>query len=156
VEDVICSLLKRYERGLLTRRELIRGLALLSATGATAPAAGFQGAHISHVSVQVSDLARSRDFYSRSLGLSVLAEGGLENTVRLGQNGRAFVILRNGSPAGTVDHFAIGVEGFNKDLVTQDLKLRETTPIDGGNIGPGFHVKDPDGFNVQIERASLP
>jgi catechol 2,3-dioxygenase-like lactoylglutathione lyase family enzyme len=156
VEDIISSLLKRYERGMLSRRELVRGLALLSAAGATAPAAGFQGSHISHVSVQVSDLARSRDFYSRSLGLSVLAEGGPENTVRLGQNGRAFVILRNGSPAGTVDHFAIGVEGFNKDSVIQDLKQRGTMPIDGGNIGPGFHVKDPDGFNIQIERASLP
>jgi catechol 2,3-dioxygenase-like lactoylglutathione lyase family enzyme len=154
VEDIISSLLIRYERGFLTRRELIRGLALLSATGATARAAGFQGSHISHVSVQVSDLAHSRDFYSKSLGLSVLAEGGPENTVRLGQNGRAFVILRNGSPAGTVDHFAIGVVGFNKDSVTQDLIQRGTTPIDGNNIGPGFHVKDPDGFNVQIERAT--
>ena len=128
---------------------MIQGLALLAANGATASAAGFQGGSINHVSIQVNDLKRSKEFYSGVLGLSVVAEGGPEKTVSLGQKGRSFVILRNGSPAGKVDHFAIGVDNFNKDSVIQDLKQRGTTPVDEQQ-GAGFHVLDPDGFNVQI------
>src|SRR5439155_4361109 len=49
-----------------------------------------------------------------------------------------------------VDHFAIGVDNFNKDSVTADLKARGATPIDQQGGGFGFHVLDPDGFPVQI------
>jgi len=49
-------------------------------------------------------------------------------------------------PAGTIDHFAIEIERFNKDSVIQDLKQRGT-PREEGDAG--LHVKDPDGFSVQ-------
>src|SRR5438094_198598 len=57
---------------------------------------------------------------------------------------------RPGPPAPKVDHFAIGVDNFNKDSVSADLKTRGANPIDqqGGNFG--FHVLDSDGFPVQI------
>jgi hypothetical protein len=47
-------------------------------------------------------------------------------------------------------HFAIGVDNFNKDSVTADLKVRGATPIDQQGGGFGFHVLDPDRFPVQI------
>jgi hypothetical protein len=58
--------------------------------------------------------------------------------------------LRTGNPPGKVDHFAIGVDNFNQDAVTADLKARRVTPTNqqGGNFG--FHILDPDGFPVQI------
>ena len=49
-----------------------------------------------------------------------------------------------------MDHFAIGVDNFNKDSVTADLKARGATPIDQQGGGFGFDVLDPDGFPVQI------
>jgi hypothetical protein len=47
-----------------------------------------------------------------------------------------------------VDHFAIGVDSFNKDAVTRQLKQMGITADD--NLDAGFHIKDPEGMNVQI------
>src|ERR1700686_5061344 len=68
MESIISSLVTRFEKGALTRRELIRGLTLLAAacgTAAEAQDAGFKGANIDHVSIQVTDLQRSVDYYQR-------------------------------------------------------------------------------------------
>ena len=56
--------------------------------------------------------------------------------------------IRQGSKP-DFDHFAIGIEGFNKDRVIADLRARGATPIDGGD-GAGLHVADPDGLFVQV------
>ena len=51
-------------------------------------------------------------------------------------------------PPGVIDHFAIGVEGFNREAVTKELQSMGITPRE--NLEFGFHIKDPDGANVQI------
>jgi len=150
VEPVISDLLTRFERGALTRRELIGALALLAGAGAGAPAAAatLKGASINHVSVLVTDMARSIDFYGRVFGLTLVNEDKANKIARLGAGGKVLVSLRIEPPPGVIDHFAIGVEGFNRDAVTADLKGVGLTPAD--NIQFGFHVKDPDGAVVQI------
>jgi len=148
VEPVIADLVTRFERGALTRRELIGALALLTGAGATASAATLKGASINHVSVLVTDMARSIDFYGRVFGLTLVNEDKANKIARLGAGGKVLVSLRIEPPPGMIDHFAIGVEGFNRDAVTADLKGFGLTPAD--NIQFGFHVKDPDGAVVQI------
>ena len=146
MKGTISRLLEAYENGKMSRRALIQGLALLAAGAGTAEAAGFQGNSINHVSLYVSNLQRSTDFYQRVLGCTVNKRDG-NNQLVFGKN---FLVLRPGNPAGKVDHFAIGVDNFNKDAVTADLKARGATPIDQQGGGFGFHVLDPDGFPVQI------
>jgi len=150
VEPVIADLVTRFERGSLSRRELIGALALLAGAGAASPAsaATLKGASINHVSVLVTDMARSIDFYGRVFGLTLVNEDKANKIARLGANGKVLVSLRIEPPPGVIDHFAIGVEGFNRDAVTADLKGFGLTPAD--NIQFGFHVKDPDGAVVQI------
>ncbi len=130
MEAVISDLLKRFDTGTLTRRELIQGLAMLAAASSTASAAGsqeagFKVAKIDHVSIQVS-------------------------VVRLGMT-KTLVSLHHKSPTGLVDHFAIGVDPFNKESVTRYLKQRGANPEE--NLDAGFHVKDPQGIGVQIVQA---
>jgi catechol 2,3-dioxygenase-like lactoylglutathione lyase family enzyme len=140
-----------FERGRLSRRELIQALTALAATaaaGTTASAASLTAGSINHASVLVSDMARSIEFYNRVFGLSVVNEDKENKISRLGSSGRVLVSLRVEPPAGLVDHFAIGVEGFNREAVTQILKELGLTPRE--NLEFGFHVKDPDGANVQI------
>jgi len=146
MKRTISRLLEAYEKGKMSRRDLVRGLALMAATAETASAAGFQGNSINHISLYVSNLDRSTDFYQRTFGCKVNKRDG-NNQLVFGKN---FLVLRPGNPAAKVDHFAIGVDNFNKEAVTTDLKSRGATPIDqqGGNFG--FHVVDPDGFPVQI------
>jgi catechol 2,3-dioxygenase-like lactoylglutathione lyase family enzyme len=151
MELIINRLIQRFEDGSLSRRQLVRGLAML-ASGAAAPAAaqtrGFQGGFISHVSLSVSDLQRSTDFYQKVFGLAVLSQDKPNEIVRLGLK-RTLVSLRRASPKGVVDHFAIGVENFNRESVTKDLADRGVMPQQ--NVEAGFHVQDPDGFPVQID-----
>jgi catechol-2,3-dioxygenase len=68
MEAIINRLLQRFENGSLSRRHLIQGLAMLATAGnapAQAQTRGFQGAFISHVSLSVSDLRRSTEFYQK-------------------------------------------------------------------------------------------
>ena len=144
----ISDLVNEYERGRLTRRELIQTLAMLAAAGATASAAPLRSGSINHVSVLVTDMARSMEFYNRVFGLSLQNEDKANKIARLGSGGKVLVSLRVEPPAGLIDHFAIGVEGFNRDAVTKELQGMGLTPRE--NLEFGFHVKDPDGANVQI------
>ena len=151
MEAIINRLLQRFEKGSLTRRQLVQGLAMLATAGAPrrqAQSRGFQGGFISHVSLSVSDLQRSADYYQKVFGLAVLSQDKPNEIMRLGLK-RTLVSLRRASPKGVVDHFAIGVENFNRESVTKDLLDRGVMPEQ--NVEAGFHVQDPDGFPVQID-----
>ena len=157
MDTVIADLLNRFERGGLTRRGLIQSLTALvamgsAATPAAAQTAGLKGIEIDHTSVLVTDLQRSAEFYQRIFGLTAVSEDKANRILRLGTGGAGvgstIVSLRQQDPRGLIDHFAISVENFNRDAVTQVLKQHGITPAQ--NIEFGFHIKDPDGAVVQI------
>ena len=156
MDATITNLVTRFERGRLTRRQLIQGLSALLAAANAAPAAaqdaGLQATGIDHTSVLVTDLQRSAEFYRRIFGLTPVSEDKANRILRLGTGGTGvnstIVSLRQQAPAGDIDHFAISVKGLNRDAVTATLKQHGLTPAN--NIEFGFHVKDPDGAVVQI------
>jgi len=150
MESIICDLVTRFEKGSLSRRELVQGLAVLAASSTTASAQqdiDFKTATIDHVSIQVADLQRSADFYQKLFGFSFVSQDQRLGILRVG-NGRSLVSFNRQSPAGIVDHFAIGVPGFSKETAAGYLTARGMTPLDDPYAG--LHVKDPDGVNVQI------
>ena len=71
MEKVIDHLLVSYERGALSRREIVGALAMLTTAAGSAAAApaGFAGSSLNHVSITVSDIERSANFYSRVFAL---------------------------------------------------------------------------------------
>jgi catechol 2,3-dioxygenase-like lactoylglutathione lyase family enzyme len=152
MEPIISDLVQRFERGKLSRRELIRGLSMLVATSqalAAEPAAdpGIVATGIDHVSILVSNLSRSVEFYRNLFGLSILSEDKDHGIVRLGRQ-HVIISLRTEPPTGTVDHFGVKVEGFNKERATESLKKLGLTPAE--NWQYGFYLKDPDKVNVQL------
>lgn len=165
MDPVISALIDRYEAGRLSRRELVSGLSALAAAGAAAPALAQPAAPpalkpvgLDHVSILVSDLKRSADFYGRVFGLVTVSEDKANKILRLGRAGSVatagagpgavIVSLREQPPAGKVDHWAFKIEGFNTAAATETLKAHGLTP--DRNIEYGFHVKDPDGVVVQM------
>jgi catechol 2,3-dioxygenase-like lactoylglutathione lyase family enzyme len=152
MESVISNLLSRFEKGSLSRRDLVQGLAMLAASGTAASAQdviSFKTANIDHVSVQVGNLQRSIDFYQKMFGFTVVSqaeEGGVK-IVRLG-NARMLVSLNTGGLPGRVDHFAIGIPRFTRESISSYLVQRGATPLQGDLAG--LHIKDPDGANVQL------
>jgi glyoxylase I family protein len=150
MESIISNLLSRFEKGTLTRRELAQGLVMLAAGGTAAHAQDdldFKAADIDHVSIQVADLQRSVDFYQKMFGFSVVSEDRPLGIIRLG-NTRSLVSLNHQSPAGIVDHFAIGVPRFSREAATRYVTQHGATPLNDPYAG--LHIKDPDGINVQI------
>ena len=79
------------------------------------------------------------------LGLTIVSEDKPNEIVRLGA-GKVVVSLHHKSPSGLVDHFAIGVERFDREVATRQLKERGATPEN--DLDAGFHIKDPEGINV--------
>jgi glyoxalase/bleomycin resistance protein/dioxygenase superfamily protein len=161
VESVISNLVNRYERGLLTRRDLIQGLAMLAGAGAavTASAAAplqdsssavapLQATSIDHVSIQAKDLDQTVNFYKNVFGLPFLNEDKKTKTVRL-KVGGSRIAIRNVEPYGVVDHFAFGVAHFDKASVIEKLKQQNVPPLQTSEPLL-FHVLDPDGYPVQI------
>ena len=153
MESIISDILTRFEKGSLSRRELVSGLAMLSASAMAAGAQedlDFKGADIDHVSIHVGDLQRSVDFYQKMFGFSVVSQDQSGGIIRLG-NTKVLVSLNHGSPAGIVDHFAIGIPRFSRESATRYLTQRGATPLQGDYAG--LHIKDPDGINVQISQS---
>jgi len=150
-ESIISDLVTRFEKGSLSRRELVSGLAMLTA-GTTAAAQediDFKSADIDHVSIHVADLQRSVDFYQKMFGFAVVSQDPSGGIIRLG-NTKVLVSLNRGNPAGIVDHFAIGVPRLTRESAARYLTQRGATPLEGDYAG--LHVKDPDGINVQISQ----
>ena len=75
---VIDELVARFDQGTLSRRQLISGLTALAAAGSAASAAAqttpFRSTRIDHISIQVTDMARSVEFYEKIFGLKILGE----------------------------------------------------------------------------------
>jgi catechol-2,3-dioxygenase len=154
METIISSLVKKFENGALSRRELIQSLMAVTAAGAGAAAAGlqqtpFMSTRIDHISVQVADLPRSIAFYEKVFGLSILNEDKANEIVRMGTM-RTIVSLHHKPPTGIVDHYAIAIDGFDRDSVTRALKQEGLTAEE--NLDYGFYVRDPAGIPVQIVR----
>ena len=157
MEHIIAKLLQDFERGHMTRRQLIQSLAM-AATAAGASAAptaaadgkGFKAVAVNHISFQVADYGRTRDFYADLLGMKVLKDTGRQCNLAFGDHG-TWLLPRNAREGMTppkVDHIAYTIENWDKDAVEAELKRRGLSPrVDTDN---SFHVKDPDGFDVQI------
>ena len=150
--DVLVS---AYDRGALTRRQLLRALAaFVPAAGAaqTADTPAMKGRMLHHVNVQVSDVARSEVFYRKLLGLpaSRVVQGPDNHGLDL--PGGGLIILQRSDTPGRIDHFCVGVDGWNAD------RLRAATKAAGidrviGTAADNFFAADPDGLRVQVSAA---
>jgi hypothetical protein len=73
MDSIISDLVARFEKGSLSRRELVQGLAMLAASGTAATAQediNFKAANIDHVSVQVADRAGCGNLHRTISGVS--------------------------------------------------------------------------------------
>jgi hypothetical protein len=84
MEHLIAKLLQNFEQGKMTGLQLIQSLAL-AATAASAASAvptaaadgkGFKAITVNHISYQVADYAKTRDFYADLLGMKVSQDDG--------------------------------------------------------------------------------
>jgi catechol 2,3-dioxygenase-like lactoylglutathione lyase family enzyme len=156
MEQIIDQMLRAFEEGKVTRRQLVRTLAATAAAAAPVAAAegkGFRAVTVNHISYQVADYTKTRDFYVDLLGMKVSQDTGRQCNLAFGDS---FLLPRNARAGATtprVDHVAYTIETWDKDAVEAELRrrgleLRPDTP-------DSFHVKDPDGFDLQISGKNM-
>ena len=156
MEQIIANLVNEFEQGKLTRRQLIQNLTI-AATAATAvssvPAAAAEAkvlpaTNFNPVSYQVTDYAKTRDFYAGLFGMKVSEDDGKQCRLSFGNN---ILIIRNRQPAPKVDHIAYTIANWDqeKEAMAAEVKRRGLKIVQG-DTKTSLHILDPDGFQVQF------
>jgi len=152
--DLTEKIVEEFERGRLSRRQLVSRLMGLGATLTVMQGIGeasevaegtFRATGLDHIALNVRDVARSRDFYIKHLGMVVIRDGGEDNCF-LGSGKRMFLTLFRGDKPG-MNHYSYAIDDFDADeadgkLKVAGLKVRR----ESGRI----YFLDPDGIEVQV------
>src|SRR5213594_3309557 len=123
MERIIDQLLQDFERGRMTRRQLIRTVAAVAASSAVGSAAvladpkGFRAVAVNHISYQVADYAKTRDFYAGLFGMKVTGDNGRQCNLSFGNTFLMPRNVRQGRTAPLVDHIAYTIETWDKNAV---------------------------------------
>lgn len=152
MSDDVESLVTKYDQGVVNRRQLLAGLAALTAasiaaTESKANEPAFQGKSLNHVTLSVSNVEKSKAFYSSILGVSTISEQ--KNGINLGL-GDSFLGLYAIKEPPRVNHFCIGLDEFRVQVAAERLKQFGISPFVRKDK-PEVYFKDPDGITVQLE-----
>jgi catechol 2,3-dioxygenase-like lactoylglutathione lyase family enzyme len=156
MEQIVTKLVSEFEQGKLSRRQLIKNLTLAVTAGSAlsaVPAAATDdkmvpAIYINHVSYQVTDYAKTRDFYAGLFGMKVVEDDG-KTQCRLLFGDNILAVRNAGSRPDKklgVDHIAYTIADWDaeKDAYLAEIKRR------GLKLTGGSDVLDPDGFRVQF------
>ncbi|HET6204946.1 MAG TPA: VOC family protein [Planctomycetota bacterium] len=156
-------LVEEFERGALSRRDFVVGLAAIAA-GCAAPAAAQEKAPpssrpavgpvpvrgYSHAALTVTDLARSAAFYRDHFGMRVTSEGPRAVFLSMGEPFLTLFAVGSGHSRRNdpgLDHLAFAVEGWTFEGMVERLRARGLEPwTEGGRI----YFRDPDGIVLQV------
>ena len=150
METLIDGLLKQFEQGKMTRRQLIQSLALAAAAAPAAASAQGSAASgippstgpapwktvwLDHISFNVTNYKETTAFYQALLGWKPTGDEGSQNETEIADIGN--IIIRGGNPttaaagaaAGTprharIDHCAFGISPWDTDGVAKALADR--------------------------------
>src|SRR5438105_4887899 len=133
MKQLLEKMLDGYENGKLSRRHFILGLVALGVGGgaasqvlaAPAPEPLFRTRTINHVTLYVSDLARSKAFYQRLTGLPIRDEAKDFCELRL-DGGFLGLYAPEATRQPGFDHFCFGIENYNPKTV--HTLLSQTAP----------------------------
>ena len=165
----IDRIVDEFELGRLSRRQLVASLVGLGAASATLGAARaqqstedqsqdadqeqnqqeangstFRATGLDHIALDVTDVARSREFYAKHLGLRVIR--GDDRALFMGAERDFFLTLfRADEPR--MHHYCYSIREFNADDAVQKLADAGLRPERTGNR---VYFPDPDGLTVQI------
>jgi catechol 2,3-dioxygenase-like lactoylglutathione lyase family enzyme len=147
MNEQIDALLSTYESGGCSRRHFIAAVsAVLSMPSLPQlPTAPFVARGLNHVTVNVPDVNKSRDFYQQLLGLTVLQQD--KDGCDLSISTSFLGIYASQEKAG-LDHFCIGIDRF--DLQATKQKLASMSIKASIEYGNQLYFRDPDGIRVQF------
>ncbi len=137
MEHIIANRLSNPEVGKLTRRELIKNLGITvtaapfirSARAMAFEDKKFKAIAVNHISYQVEDYAKTRDFYASLLGMTPYLDTGKQCNLAFGDT---YIVVHNRrSTTSQIDHVAYTIENWDKSAIEAELKRRglEVRPV---------------------------
>ncbi len=155
MQHAIESIVDGYDRGFLTRRQLIGHLvAVAAAMSGTAvasqealPKSTFKATGLDHIALSVTDVARSRAFYEQHLGLKGMRDGD-EQSCFLYCGDNFVALFRSKEPA--MHHYCYAIDNYEPDTAVEKLKAVGLRVRRAQNR---VYFDDPDGLEVQIAAA---
>jgi catechol 2,3-dioxygenase-like lactoylglutathione lyase family enzyme len=109
---------------------------------------------VNHVSYQVENYVKSRDFYANLLDMKPYLDTGKQCNLMVGNS--IYIVVHNRSSAlSQIDHVAYTIENWNRGAVEAELKSRGLDPRRLGDNPDSFMVRDPDRIGVQISGKSI-
>ncbi len=157
MEETIETLLNDFEQGKMSRRQLIKHLAIAASLAAPATAAAqstpakapWKTVHLDHISYSVSDYKKSAAWYANLMGWEIANDNGTNQaTLRIGDVGE--IIIRNSRrPEGAAPTAAAPTPG----AAGQPAR----PPITGvvNHISYGIAPWDTDGVKAELEKRGL-
>ena len=162
-----------FEHDRISRRSLLLSLPALM----MAPRALLQNGSppirvtgINHVTLRVSDVKRSVDFYQGLFGMPVISRQGTTNAnLRIGAGPQFLGFSAAGSETPNINHICLGVDNFNVDRIIgilgqhgitkgdsagpMKVRVRVRGPEAGGakEGTPELSFGDPDGIVIQLQ-----
>ena len=166
-----------------TRRTFLGSLAALAAVPSLAARPGLASGQAgappipvrswNHMTLTVTDVGRSREFYQGLFGMPIAARQARTLILRIG-SGPQFLALGGGRPGVTpgIDHFCLNVDGFDDRRIVAVLGEHGVAPAEpggrnaprrvrirmrGAEFGgapegtPELYIGDPDGVVVQLQ-----
>jgi catechol 2,3-dioxygenase-like lactoylglutathione lyase family enzyme len=125
------------------------------ATRPTAPVfapTGWKTIALDHITFLVPDPQKEAAFYIALMGWKLRSDDGKQAVLDIGNWGSAVFKHAPDKQKATVEGFCFVIEPWNAAKVEAELRKRGLTPV-AENDGKGFesfHVKDPNGFDLQI------
>lgn len=130
----------------------------LSKEAATAPikplfaTTGWKTAALEHIAFQMPDYRKEAAFYIALMGWKLRSDDGKQAVLDIGDWGSAIFKHDANLKTARVVNYCFVIDPWNAATVEAELRKRGMEPVvDGDGSGfESFHVKDPDGWDLQI------
>jgi len=119
-------------------------------------ATGWKTVALERITFKVADPAKEAAFYAALMGWTPQKSGAQTAAMTVGDWGTV-IFEGGGGPRAEVTSFCFAIDKWNAKAVEAALRKRGLSPV-ADNDGKGFesfHVKDPDGFDLQISNGRI-
>jgi len=113
---------------------------------------GWKTVALEHIAFQMPDYRKEAAFYIALMGWKLRSDDGKQAVLDIGDWGSAIFKQAPERRSAVVENFCFVIEPWNAAKVEAELRKRGLNPVadNDGNGFESFHVKDPDGWDLQI------
>jgi catechol 2,3-dioxygenase-like lactoylglutathione lyase family enzyme len=116
---------------------------------------GWKTVALDHITFLMVDYRKEAAFYIALMGWKLRSDNGKQAVLDIGDWGSAIFKEAPEQRAAKVETLCFVIEPWNAKKIEADLRKRGLTPIADNEVSgfESFHVKDPDGLDLQISNA---